>query len=208
LNYVSIDCETTGVHPSCNILTVAFVVFNEKGRTLKELEVKILPPDGIFSVDPRALEVNKIDLAQHLLEAEPLDKVQNKIRSFLQQTTSSVDPSWDGVGDIRPWIRRTRLVPVGSQVNGDIRWIKDKVLPDLSTYVSHKIQDTVCIAEFLKEVGILQVEKTGLESLANHFGVVYTPHIAIEDCRAAMKVFLSMVYTVKSELRGSYGKRP
>lgn len=201
MNYVSIDCESTGVHPSCNILTVAFVVFNEKGRTLKELEVKILPPDGIFSVDPRALEVNKIDLAQHLLEAEPLDKVQNKIRSFLQQTTSSVDPSWDGVGDIRPWIRRTRLVPVGSQVNGDIRWIKDKVLPDLSTYISHKVQDTVTIAEFLKEVGILQVEKTGLESLANLFCVSYTPHIAIEDCRAAKDVFMCMVELTKLEAK-------
>ena len=197
MNYLALDCETTGVHPSCNILTVAFVVFNEKGRTLKELEVKILPPDGIFSVDPRAMEVNKIDLAQHLLEAEPLDKVQNKIRSFLQQTTSSVDPSWDGVGDIRPWIRRTRLVPVGSQVNGDIRWIKDKVLPDLSTYVSHKVQDTVCIAEFLKTSGKLRVEKTGLESLAKHFEIEYTPHIAIEDCRAAMKVFLAMVYRME-----------
>ena len=198
MNYVSIDCETTGVHPSCNILTVAFVVFNKEGETLKELEVKILPPDGIFSVDPRAMEVNKIDLAQHLLEAEPLEKCQNKIRSFLQQATSSVDPSWDGVGDIRPWIRRTRLIPVGSQVSGDIRWIKDKVLPDLSTYVSHKVQDTVTIAEFLKASGKLKIEKTGLESLANHFGIVYTPHIAIEDCRAGKDVFLTMLNQVEN----------
>ena len=200
MNFISIDCETTGVHPSCNILTVAFVIFNSKGDTIKELEVKILPPDGIFSVDPRALEANKIDLAQHLLEAEPLDKVQNKIRSFLQQATTSVDPSWDGVGDIKPWIKKTRLIPVGSQVHGDIRWIKDKVLPDLSAYISHKIQDTVTIAEFLKEVGILQVEKTGLESLANLFCVSYTPHIAIEDCRAAKDVFLSMIELAKCEV--------
>ena len=200
MNFISIDCETTGVHPSCNILTVAFVIFNSKGDTIKELEVKILPPDGIFSVDPRALEVNNIDLAQHLLEAEPLDKVQNKIRSFLQQATTSVDPSWDGVGDIKPWIKKTRLIPVGSQVHGDIRWIKDKVLPDLSAYISHKIQDTVTIAEFLKEVGILQVEKTGLESLANLFCVSYTPHIAIEDCRAAKDVFLSMIELAKCEV--------
>lgn len=198
--YIAIDCETTGVHPSCNILTVAFVIFNSKGDTIKELEVKILPPDGIFSVDPRALEVNKIDLAQHLLEAEPLDKVQNKIRSFLQQATTSVDPSWDGVGDIKPWIKKTRLIPVGSQVHGDIRWIKDKVLPDLSAYISHKVQDTVTIAEFLKEVGVLQVEKTGLESLANLFCVSYTPHIAIEDCRAAKDVFLSMIELAKCEV--------
>lgn len=200
MNFIAIDCESTGVHPSCNILTVALLVFNKEGETLKELEVKILPPDGIFSVSPQALEVNKIDLAQHLLEAEPLDKVQNKLRSFLQQATSSVDPSWDGVGDIRPWIKKTRLVPVGSQVNGDIRWIKDKVLPDLSTYVSHKVQDTVTIAEFLKSVGILKVEKTGLESLANHFGIVYTPHIASEDCRAAKEVFLSMLKLTKLEV--------
>ena len=200
MNFISIDCESTGVHPSCNILTVAFVIFNSKGDTIKELEVKILPPDGIFSVDPRALEVNNIDLAQHLLEAEPLDKVQNKIRSFLQQATTSVDPSWDRVGDIKPWIKKTRLIPVGSQVHGDIRWIKDKVLPDLSAYISHKIQDTVTIAEFLKEVGILQVEKTGLESLANLFCVSYTPHIAIEDCRAAKDVFLSMIELAKCEV--------
>ena len=198
--FIAIDCESTGVHPGCNILTVAFVIFNNKGDTIKELEVKILPPDGIFSVDPRALEVNNIDLAQHLLEAEPLDKVQNKIRSFLQQATTSVDPSWDRVGDIKPWIKKTRLIPVGSQVHGDIRWIKDKVLPDLSAYISHKIQDTVTIAEFLKEVGILQVEKTGLESLANLFCVSYTPHIAIEDCRAAKDVFLSMIELAKCEV--------
>ena len=192
MNFVSVDCESTGVHKECDILTVALVAFDLNG-ILDELEVKILPPNGIFSVDPKALEVNKIDLAQHLLEADPLDKCQNKIKHFLQMHTTHLSPSWDGVGDIQSYITRERLIPVGSQVHGDIAWIKDKIFPAWSVFVSHKIQETCCLAEFLKLRGELDVEKTGLESLAKHFGVEYTPHIALDEAKACAQVYLKLL---------------
>lgn len=191
--YLAIDCESTGMHRECNILTVAFVVFDRGGTILDTLEVKILPRNGIFSIDPKAMLVNGIDLIQHLEEAEPLEKVQNRIKQFLQKHTRSVSPDFTGEGNIKDFIITERMTAVGSGIKGDIDWIVDRVFYGLYAYITHKPQCTVIIAEFLKRSLKLQIESVSLENLAKHFNIAHKPHNALSDAITSAFVYLKLL---------------
>ena len=61
--YLAFDCETTGLLPNCNVLTVYFVILDDKLNILDELDLKI--KHDFYVVFTKALEVNNINILEH-----------------------------------------------------------------------------------------------------------------------------------------------
>ena len=174
--YCALDTEHTGFHDDSNLLTAAFVVFDQQGKVQGELEFAL--KHKTYNIDLKAMEVNKIDLFAHDAEAEELASCAHKLRCFLNKHT------WSGSK------KRNLLIPVGSGVQADVALLERAGLPTFG--FSHKVRDLTVIASFLRECGLLLSEKVGLEELARFARIPHEAHTAIGDARASMEVFLWM----------------
>lgn len=188
MKYVALDTETTGVHREADILTVAAIVY-ENEEKIASIDLKIKSDSGIYSVDPNAMLVNKIDLAEHNNQALTKSVASQQLRSFLQKYSTVRDDFTTGLGQSHLNYKIERLVPVGSKVQGDIQKIREQLVPNVDRFLSHKVMDTCHIAEFLIASGVLEPMKTGLGELCQFFDVEFTPHVALSDAEASMKVF-------------------
>lgn len=174
--YIAIDTEHTGFHPQSCLLTAAFIVFDKTGMVIDFLELDL--KHDIYSVDPKAMEVNKIDILEHDKVAEPLNVCNHKLKKFLSKYS-------------RPHVGEF-LTPVGSGVKADINLLKSSGL--YTTGLSHKVMDLTVIASFLKEADLLEVDSVSLENLAEFFYVEHkSPHQATSDAIASKDVFMGLL---------------
>jgi hypothetical protein len=63
--YIVIDGEFGGIGLDKSILTFYFMVMDDQENKVDELDLKLKSKDGIYRVEARALEINKIDLIKH-----------------------------------------------------------------------------------------------------------------------------------------------
>ena len=63
--FLAFDAETGGIGADKALLTLYFIVLNEKFEVLDELDLRIKPNDDIYHVTAEALEINKINLVEH-----------------------------------------------------------------------------------------------------------------------------------------------
>lgn len=170
--FVALDTEHTGFHPQACLLTAAFIVFEKNGKVVDGLAFAL--KHDFYSIDPKAMEVNKIDILEHDKVAEPLNICNDKLKKFLKKY------SRPDLGEF--------LTPVGSGVKADIDLLKASGLSTMG--LSHKVMDLTVIASFLKEAGYINIDSVSLENLATAFGVDHgEPHKAVCDAVASMGVF-------------------
>ncbi len=208
--YLALDVETGGLLPHHSTLTVAFVIFSPGGVELDSLHLKLKHKE--YCVTREALEVNGIDLIQHDLEALPVEDCQRLAKDFLKKHSREVDlelgnkialcrtmlaaksPELEKAikSIVKSCVAKKHLKPIGSQVEADIARIKRDLLPEWESYVSYRYINLVSIAQFLADCEILPLNKFGLAKLADHFGIEFKAHDALEDSRASGEVYFKM----------------
>lgn len=167
--YLIFDTETGGLGNDVSLLTAYFGLFNRNFVQMEELELNLIPDNGIYRVQPRALEVNKIDLTELGRKAIPYKAAKTELYNFLQRCAVRVG-TFEGMNTIE----EKKLIPVGQNVHFDVNILQQTIisLGSWEQFVSYRVLDTCVIARFLSETGkLLTPNGIGLGALAKQFGL-------------------------------------
>jgi DNA polymerase III alpha subunit (gram-positive type) len=173
--FVFIDTETGGLSPDYSLLTVAAAVTDKEFNILDTLQFS-LRPSNTYVVSPEAMQVNKIDLAQHAGEAIYPDSARLKFENLLTE------------GLTRTGLRR--LVPAGHNVGFDLSFLYAQIMPesDFRKYCTYPALDTASVARFLANAGVIK-SPCNLVSLREQFGIdTGTAHSAHSDVLATIQL--------------------
>ena len=84
MSYICFDCETTGLDPKVNnLLTVCFIVLDTNLIELDRLNLSVKHKK--YTVNPKAMEINKIDLKLHNDSSMSIDESKLKLITFLKK---------------------------------------------------------------------------------------------------------------------------
>lgn len=162
--YIVFDTETTSLDPNQGeLLTSYFAICDSKFKIMDEFGFETKPDSGIYSVDPNALAVNKIDLVEfNKRDPWTYSRVSD---TLFRRIGNYLPPGKNGMPG--------KLIPVGHNFSFDVSFIKklDKE-SDWKRYVAHKGIDTAYIGEFLKLIGfIAKDQSTSLSDIIKHFNL-------------------------------------
>ena len=183
--YLALDTETGGLGDKISILTAYFTILDKDFKIIKELDLKLMPNDGIYIVQGEGLRINKINLAEHDLFAQTYGKCGTLLYDFLNRYYNEVtkqDRLVSGITDegvVIPvncpiTLEYERLIPIGHNVSMDIRKIKEFLISPANweKYVSYRCLDTCSIAQFLRMNGKLPKDLAcSTDSLITHFNI-------------------------------------
>ncbi len=191
--YLALDSETGGVNPKINpILTAYFAAVSEDLVIIDELNLKIKPKDGMI-IEKEALEVNKINMDEHLASPDLVTPEQAK--ELIQAFNKKHKPSG-----------KSKLRPLGHNVIFDEMALWEQVMTqdEWEKNVSYGRIDTKVLCDMLKDAGLLPPELGNLGSVSEHFGVsVGTAHEAKSDVLTAINVYAKMLEMLKTLKSGA-----
>lgn len=154
MSYLAFDCETTGLLPNCNVLTVYFVILDEKLNILDELDLKI--KHDYYLVFTKALEINKINLFEHDKIAISKIEARSQIIKFFKKYEN-------------------KYQIIGHNIKFDIDMlINNKILManEINTYFDTCYLDTYKIAQLLKsKKKINKCQSLSLSKLCYYFDI-------------------------------------
>ena len=177
-----IDCETSGLDPVKNqVLTTALVICDENENVVSSKELKLKQIEGRI-IDEKALEVNKINLAEHNEKALPIAEFCLEVEKFLTQYLSYNPPY-------------SKVRVYGHNVKFDLDFLKHTFNKTYVEYPFHyHYQDTMIIAVLFKDLGVLPIDlRINLGSLCAYFGINAEFHNALEDTVATAKLYFKML---------------
>lgn len=172
--FVGLDLELGGPDIDKSILTADFILTDEEFKTQDSLSLKLIPDDETYRVDPKALEVNKIDLVELAKNA-----ISYRQAGTLMYKTFS---RWSGGGKIK-------LKTVGKGYHGDLLHIWDKLLSKNSwnNFFSYHLLDVDIIYGALELAGkVPHLEDRSLEEICNQFGIKGEFHNSHEDASCSL----------------------
>lgn len=178
-----IDTETGGLDPEKHSLLTASFVTYEDGEIKAAAEWRIKNKDYI--VNPGALRVNNIDLAEHDSKASEKDFVVKEMIEFVKES----------FGDEKPVI-------AGHNINFDINFIS-KLFKECKEfwpkYASHRTIDTCGILRFLYHVGKVDEDIAASDKAFKYFGIeVVERHTAYGDVCATVDLYNLLLELVKN----------
>ena len=210
-----IDTETGGLDPKVNaILEVAGVVWERipgqaGGQILGKFRYAVDDPDG--TCEPRALEINGIDLATH--NGLPPKVVASLIEDFIREVYfDGEDPEYV---DSEGRARHRKTVLGGHNVGFDVGFLKrlynladkprgffgffkrlyrlfvprDSRDSRYERVYSHRLIDTCGIVRFLVLGSVLPLEGAGSKEAFEYFGIYpEKAHTALADAEATAKL--------------------
>lgn len=172
--YFLLDCETGGLRTDFSLLTLSGYVLDEQFQIIDSIDLFVKPDDGMYKLDAKAMEINKIDLVTHDAVAESEMTCRQKMESFLQKHGPE------------------RLTPAGHNVAMDIQFAK-KLLPNFNKYVTHRTYDTATLGKFAFNVGIIGKSDFSLRALCEALGInPEGQHNAKVDIELTRKVLIEL----------------
>ncbi len=164
---IACDTETGGLNPDINPI----------------LSVAFYTPDHEFYIqikgerqycDKKALEVNGLNPDEGVSRAE----AQGLIIDF-----------WNKLG-------RPKFELIGHNVGPfDAPFLKQLALPN--GMIDYHFYDTMVACALLKDCGKINPERMKLQSVCDYFGITYEAHNALEDAKAAWKVWHKCLDIIK-----------
>jgi DNA polymerase III epsilon subunit-like protein len=144
--YLFMDAETGGLTPQHSLLTVSFIVVDERfnivplGEDNPGLYLRIRHDE--YALTAGALAVNKINLVEHNEKGLPLPAAAERMRDFLRRGCAATN--------------KKRLIPSGHNVNFDVQFVRANLLTDeqWNEFFTYPFLDTAAIARFLNAAGM------------------------------------------------------
>jgi DNA polymerase III epsilon subunit-like protein len=184
-----IDTETSGTDPGIHsILSFAGIVW-EDGTAVDSLALMICESPNIVT-DPKALEINGIDLADIRARGVTPGMAVDSINAFCKEYFAKCDQG-------------ERVVVVGHNVGFDVSFLRRLYAlarADYDAVFSHRTLDTASIVRFLNLAGVLGLQEAGSTAVFQHFGISPDPgsrHSAIGDARATMLLLNHLISLVR-----------
>jgi DNA polymerase III epsilon subunit-like protein len=152
--YLVFDCETTGLLPSCNVLTAYFIILDNELNIIDELDLQI--KHDFYIIFPKALEINQINILDHDKHGISKLEANNKIINFLKK--------YD-----------TNYKVIGHNIKFDINMLKSNNLindEDINKYFNEQYLDTYELAKKLKfKNKISRFQSLSLNKLCNFLDI-------------------------------------
>lgn len=184
------DTETTGLKPDKGHrpLTVGLVALDSKLRVVDTLEVKVWAET--FVLDPKALEINGIDIDAHKRNALPPNEAVRRITAFIGRN----------YGDERP-------IPLGHNEhfdNGMVSALYKMAGKDFDRVVHYRRLDTCSTYRLLQDCRALPFlagrrckdayKNAKLDTALAAYGIEFEGdrHTALADALATAKLFKAM----------------
>ena len=179
--FLGVDCETGGLTESATLLTAYFGFYelvNGKFVFLDDLDLKIKPNDGSYRITAESLENNKVAIFEKIAGQQLYKKLEK----------------WQ-------LIAKDKLIPVGHNVNFDIRKITSTLVSmgSWENFVSYRLMDTCTIAQFYRICGKLPDNlRCSLGHLAGYYKVQVTGkhHEAKCDVEMTMGVLENLMRNI------------
>lgn len=148
--YIVIDCETTGLKPESNVLTLCYLILDKELKEIDRLSLKI--KHERYNICEKAMRINKIDIIEHDRDGISISECDKETNEFLKKN------------------KIKDLILIGHNVNFDINMLKtNKIIVD-EKYISRNIIDTKIIAEFYKSIGKIPLSiNTSLIELCKYY---------------------------------------
>lgn len=182
--YLLLDTETGGRSAErCSPLSLYAEILDENLETLKSIDLKIKPDDGMYHVEAEGLAVNRISLIEHNKIAMPGLQAAYELRNFITGVRVMTGQRMES---------DRKLVLLGHNVHYDIRVVSTHLLPEFSSYVSYRTLDTATIVRFLQDLKKIPEEVGSLGALIRHFEIAINPeerHTAKGDARATLELY-------------------
>jgi DNA polymerase III alpha subunit (gram-positive type) len=191
--YIAFDFETGGLDPAKNpILTGYFAALDRNLNVIGELELQIKPEEPFTLLEKGAMEVNGINLEEHLADPKTLSRADAsaKLLSFLKEFRGK---------------QKAKPRPLGHNVVFDVEFTR-QLIPqaEWEAHVHYGVICTSIMTNVLKEVGMLPESLGNLSSLVKYFGVQERKaHTAKDDVLMMIDVYAKMIQMLKANTEGS-----
>ncbi len=178
MKYIAIDTELGGWPEDCDLLTAFFGIYDDNFQLVEELDLALRPDseNDIIKLTAGGMAVNGIDIVKHFQIAETKTVCGKKLYDFLNKHSRQGNE---------------KLIPVGQQVEGDIRRINKAILgkPTWDKYVSYRCLNAGNICLYLQACGRLPYMDAGLGAIMAHFQIDFqgNAHTARADAIASME---------------------
>jgi DNA polymerase III epsilon subunit-like protein len=174
-----LDTETGGLNPETDALLSVGLVDWQDGAVLRQAE--ILVDAAGLACDPKALEVNNIDLEVHHAYSVSRDEAARLIREFCRPMG-------------RPWL-------TGHNIQFDIGFVRRLFTPEvLRQTFSHRVLDTMQVLAYLGHCGVIPEGIAKLDQALDYFGITMPDgrrHTALADALATAQVYSAMLALLK-----------
>jgi len=190
--YIAFDFETGGLDPAKNpILTGYFAALDQNLNVIGDLELKIKPEEPFSILDKGAMEVNGINIEEHLADPKTLSRVEAgaKLLAFLKEFRGK---------------QKAKPRPLGHNVVFDVEFTR-QLIPqaEWEANVHYGVICTSIMTNVLKEVGMLPESLGNLSSLVKYFGVQERKaHTAKDDVLMMIDVYAKMIQMLKANTEG------
>lgn len=173
-----LDTETGGLAPETDALLSVGLVDWEDGRVLRSAEI-LVDAEGL-RCDPKALEVNGIDLDLHHAYSVPRVEAAALIREFCAPMG-------------RPWI-------AGHNVFFDVGFVRRLFTrEELRQTFSHRMLCTLHVLSYLEHAGKIPPGIGKLDQAIAHFGLTMPGgkrHTALADALATAELYSKLLRVV------------
>ena len=178
--YFLVDVETGGLDcTKHSLLTLYGFVFKPNMEIIDRIDLKIKPNDGCYHLEVEAMAINKINILEHDKEAITEQQASLKLRDFLFAHSE---------------YKATKLIPVGHNVNFDMKFIQKKLVPDINDLCSHRQIDTASISQFFMLSGKLPIMSGSLSAICKHYEIDTTgAHNAKVDAENTFRLLQAMI---------------
>lgn len=164
MKLIALDTESGGLDIQYSLLDINLSILNDQCEIVDRLNLKVKPdPDGFgrssYLIQAEALRVNKIDLAQHDLEAIVYKESKTIIYRWLEEMGAK---------------HECRFTPMGQMVQRDIDLICHYTLsyPAWTNFVERRVIDTISLGMFARDIGIFPPDQSlSLKSICKYLGI-------------------------------------
>lgn len=181
-----IDIESTGLDPIKNDIIQLGGLIEINGKIVEEIQFNC-QPHNYDTIVTAALEVNKTTI-EDLKTYQTPQNAHRKLKQTLEKYVDKYD-------------RNDKFNLSGYNVGFDADFLRqffsksyDKYYGSLIDY--HKL-DVLSLVFILVFKGYLDLENYKLKTVANHFGIEYDAHTALEDIKVTREVFYKMLEMIK-----------
>lgn len=173
-----LDTETGGINPLKHSLLSIGLVLWKGGEIYSQKEILI--NDGKLNASKKALEINKIDLENHIKNAVKPKKAIEILLDFIGNN-----------------FEETGITIAGHNIQFDINFLKIFFYKNEKSYeniFSHRIIDTSSILYFLYLSGKIKEKKISSDEAFEYFNIkVKKRHSALGDALATAELFNKLI---------------